>query len=233
MLHWDIISKLGGLLFVNLILSGDNAVVIAMASRRLKGSLRRKAIVWGAAGAVGLRMVFAAAVTFLLSIPFLRALGGALLCWISWGLVQEEDGDEEGKVPGGGAAEGSGRGVWDAVKIIVLADAVMSLDNVIALVGIAGGNLWLLGVGLLISIPLVIWGSTLLSALLERLPILVYAGAALLVYVAVEMLFEDEALRGVLAPLADVEWAVGLLAAALFTAAAWAWARVRRRGGEA
>ncbi|QYJ17142.1 hypothetical protein Rxycam_02981 [Rubrobacter xylanophilus DSM 9941] len=227
MLHWDIISKLGGLLFVNLILSGDNAVVIAMASRRLKGSLRRRAIVWGAAGAVGLRMVFAAVVTFLLSIPLLRAAGGALLCWISWGLVREDDGGEEG-VPGGDAAEDSGKGVWDAVKIIVLADAVMSLDNVIALVGIAGGNLWLLAVGLLLSIPLVIWGSTLLSALLERLPILVYAGAALLVYVAVEMFFEDEALRGLLAPLADVEWAVGLAAAAVFTTAAWGWSRLRR-----
>lgn len=230
-MHWDIVSRLGGLLFVNLILSGDNAVVIAMASRRLKGSLRRKAIVWGAAGAVGLRMVFAAVVTFLISIPLLRALGGALLCWISWGLVQEDSG-ESGSAEEKNRAEAGERSVWDAVKIIVLADAVMSLDNVIALVGIAGGNLWLLGVGLLISIPLVIWGSTLLSALLERLPVLVYAGAALLVYVAVEMFFEDEALRGLLAPLADVEWAVGLAAAAVFTAAAWSYSRLRGGAGE-
>ena len=175
-------------------------------------------------------MIFAAVVTFLLSIPFLRAAGGALLCWISWGLVRE--GEEEND-PGDEKSrdEGAGRGVWDAVKIIVLADAVMSLDNVIALVGIAGGNLWLLGVGLLLSIPLVIWGSTLLSALLERLPILVYAGAALLVYVAVEMFFEDEALRGLLAPLAELEWAVGLAAAAVFTAAAWAYSRLRGGAG--
>ena len=121
-------GRLFGVLVVNLILSGDNAVVIAMAARTLEGASRKKAIIWGAAGAVVLRLLFAGVITLLLEVPLLQVAGGLLLVWIAWGLVHEDDGgDDEEKVKAGSST-------WQAVRIIILADAVMSLDNVIALV---------------------------------------------------------------------------------------------------
>jgi YjbE family integral membrane protein len=212
-------------LTVNLILSGDNAVVIAMAARSLHGSQRRQAIIWGAAGAVALRLVFAAIISFLLEIPFLQVAGGLLLIWIAWKLVHDEveEGEEgEEKIEAGQSA-------LEAIRIIIIADAVMSLDNVIALVGAArlGGevNWWLMGIGLGTTIPLVIFGAALLTSLLDRFPILVYAGAALLIYIAVEMFFADEVLHHYLEPFVSIEWIIGLSAAAIFTAIAWLWKR--------
>jgi YjbE family integral membrane protein len=206
-------------IWVNLILSGDNAVVIAMAARRLEGSQRRTAIIWGAVGAVILRLIFAAVVTLLLELPLLQVVGGLLLLWIAWQLVQEEHDDEEDdKVQAGTSA-------WQAIRIIILADAVMSLDNVIALVGASGGDPILLTIGLATTIPLVIFGAALLTSLLDRFPILVYAGAALLIYIAVEMFFADEILHHYLEPFVNIEWIIGLSAAAIFTAIAWLWKR--------
>ncbi len=210
---------------VNLILSGDNAVVIAMAARSLQGSQRRQAIIWGAAGAVVLRLIFAAVIALLLKIPFLQVAGGLLLLWIAWKLVHEDPGgdeEEEDKVQAGQTA-------WEAIRIIIVADAVMSLDNVIALVGAAriGGevNFWLLVIGLATTIPLVIFGASLLTTLLDRFPILVYAGAGLLIYIAVEMFFADEVLHHYLEPFVSIEWIIGLSAAAVFIAVAWLWKR--------
>jgi YjbE family integral membrane protein len=210
-------------LAVNLILSGDNAVVIAMAARSLHGSQRRQAIIWGAAGAVALRLVFAAIISFLLEIPFLQVAGGLLLIWIAWKLVHDDSAEEgEEKIEAGQSA-------WQAIRIIIIADAVMSLDNVIALVGAAriGGevNWWLMGIGLGTTIPLVVFGAALLTSLLDRFPILVYAGAALLIYIAVEMFFADEVLHHYLEPFVSIEWIIGLSAAAIFTAIAWLWKR--------
>ena len=209
-------------LTVNLILSGDNAVVIAMAARSLHGSQRRQAIIWGAAGAVALRLVFAAIISFLLEIPLLQVAGGLLLIWIAWKLVHDEAEEGEEKIEAGQSA-------WEAIRIIIIADAVMSLDNVIALVGAArlGGevNWWLMGIGLGTTIPLVIFGAALLTSLLDRFPILVYAGAALLIYIAVEMFFADEILHHYLEPFVNIEWIIGLSAAVIFTAIAWMWKR--------
>jgi YjbE family integral membrane protein len=209
-------------LTVNLILSGDNAVVIAMAARSLQGNQRRQAIIWGAAGAVVLRLVFAAIISFLLEIPFLQVAGGLLLIWIAWKLVHDEVEEGEEKIEAGQSA-------LEAIRIIIIADAVMSLDNVIALVGAArlGGevNWWLMGIGLGTTIPLVIFGAALLTSLLDRFPILVYAGAALLIYIAVEMFFADEVLHHYLEPFVSIEWIIGLSAAAIFTAIAWLWKR--------
>jgi YjbE family integral membrane protein len=208
-------------LAVNLILSGDNAVVIAMAARSLQGSQRRQAIIWGAVGAVALRLVFAAIISFLLEIPFLQVAGGLLLIWIAWKLVLDEAEEEgEEKIEAGQSA-------WQAIRIIIVADAVMSLDNVIALVGAArlGGevNFWLLIIGLATTVPLVVFGAALLTSLLDRFPILIYAGAALLIYIAVEMFFADEVLHHYLEPFVSIEWIIGLSAAAIFTAIAWLW----------
>jgi YjbE family integral membrane protein len=214
-----------GLFFVlvtNLILSGDNAVVIAMAARRLEGTQRRQAIIWGAAGAVALRLIFAAVVTYLLYIPFLQVVGGLLLVWIAWKLVHDDEGDEEDRVQAGESA-------WDAIRIIIIADAVMSLDNVIALVQAARINgevsFLLLGIGLATTIPLVVFGAALLTSLLDRFPVLVYLGAALLVYLAVEMLFADVALHEYLEPYESFELLLAVAAAAVFIAIAWAWAK--------
>ena len=212
-------------LAVNLILSGDNAVVIAMAARSLQGSQRRQAIIWGAAGAVALRLVFAAIISFLLEIPFLQVAGGLLLIWIAWKLVVDEP--EEGEE--GEEKIEAGQSAWQAIRIIIVADAVMSLDNVIALVGAAriGGEVsWLLmGIGLATTIPLVVFGAALLTSLLDRFPILIYAGAALLIYIAVEMFFADDVLHHYLEPLMSIEWMIGLGAALIFTAIAWLWKR--------
>lgn len=223
--QWGILARFAGVMGTNLILSGDNAVVIAMAARRLEGSTRKKAIAWGTIGAVGLRMVFAVVVTLLLAVPFLQVAGGLLLFWIAWQLVVSSGGeDDEDKVRAGG-------GMWDAIKIIILADAVMSLDNVIALVGVSGGNLWLLGIGLGLTIPLVVWGATLLSRLIERFPILVYGGAALLAWIGLEMIFQDEAVRNLTNDaLRGFELPVKLAVTAIFAATVWLWSRRARSG---
>jgi YjbE family integral membrane protein len=221
-LNGEILARFLGVLGVDLILAGDNAVVIAMAARNLESSNRRKAIILGSLGAVGLRLIFAAIITYLILIPFLQAAGGLLLLWIAWKLVNEDPNEEE-KVQ-------AGESTWEAVRIIIVADAVMSLDNVIALVGVSGGNLLLLATGIALTIPLVVFGSALLTSLLNRFPILVYAGAGLLVYIAVEMFFQDVFLHDYLEPLANIEWIIGLGTAAVFTAIAWLWAR---RAGEA
>ena len=199
-LNGEILARFLGVLGVDLLLAGDNAVVIAMAARNLEGSNRRKAIILGAGGAVVLRLIFAAIITYLLLIPFLQAAGGLLLLWIAWKLVNEDPNEEE-KVQ-------AGESTWEAVKIIILADVVMSLDNVIALVGVSGGNLLLLAIGIALTIPLVVFGSALLTSLLDRFPILVYAGAGLLVYIAVEMFFQDIGIRDYLEPLASIEWLI-------------------------
>jgi YjbE family integral membrane protein len=213
-------GRLLEVLIVNLILSGDNAVVIAMAARTLEGANRKKAIVLGAAGAVVLRLVFAGIITLLLEVPLLQVAGGLLLVWIAWGLVQSDDGDDEDKVK-------AGRSIWHAVRIIIVADAVMSLDNVIALVQAAriGGEVEfsLLVIGLATTVPLVIFGAALLTSLLNRFPILVYGGAGLLVYLAVEMLFQDKVLHPYLEHFQSIEWLIGVIAAAVFIAIAWLW----------
>src|SRR5918999_3738926 len=220
--YWLALVKV---LTVNLILSGDNAVVIAMAARRLEGRQRRLAILWGAAGAVVLRLIFAAVISYLLEIPFLQVAGGLLLLWIAWKLVHEEPGggdEDEDKVQAGQTA-------WEAIRIIIVADAVMSLDNVIALVGAAriGGEgvFSLLAIGLATTIPLVIFGAALLTSLLDRFPILIYAGAGLLVYIAVEMFFQDKFAHEYLEPYEHFELPVALGAAAAFIAVAWLWKR--------
>lgn len=223
-----IFVRFAGVVGTNLILSGDNAVVIAMAARRLEGSTRKKAIAWGAAGAIGLRMVFALIVTLLLTIPFLQLFGGLLLFWIAWQLVtssqDEGDEDNEDKVR-------AGSGVWDAVKIIILADAVMSLDNVIALVGVSDGNLWLLGIGLALTVPLVVWGATLLSTLLDRFPVLVYGGAALLAWISLEMILQDDATQSLINDaLQGFELPLKLAVTVLFVATVWLWSRRKRPG---
>ena len=207
-----------GVILIDLILSGDNAVVIALAVRRLGGPVRRRAILLGIAGAVGLRIVFVAIISLLLGVPFLQLVGGLLLVYISWQLVQEEPEDKDVK---------AASGLWSAIWIITLADAVMSLDNVIALVAVSGGNVWLVAIGIALSIPLVIFGSAVLSYLMNRFPILIYLGAGLLVYVAVEMIFQEPVIEGFSRALEGLHTIIEITLTLAFLAVAYLYSRRR------
>jgi YjbE family integral membrane protein len=171
---------------VNIILSGDNAVVIALAARSLPAKQQKQAVFWGAGAAVVLRILLTIFAAALLSLPWLKLIGSLLLFWIGVKLlIPEDDGDE---------IEASEH-LMTAIKTILVADLVMSLDNVIAVAAAAGGSFVLLIIGLAISIPLVIFGATLLIKLMERFPIIITAGAGLIGWVAGEMLVADLALE--------------------------------------
>lgn len=173
------------IIWINILLSGDNAVVIALACRSLPDKLRRTGIVLGAGVAVLLRVAFTGVVATLLALPWLKLIGSLALMWIAVDLATPSDHDEDGV-----AASDS---LWRAVGTVAVADVVMSLDNVVAVAAIADGNFLLLAFGLAISIPLIVAGSSLVMALIQRFPLLVWAGAALLGWVAGEMLLGDVA----------------------------------------
>lgn len=180
-LFWLALLKI---IWINVLLSGDNAVVIAMACRSLPDRMRRTGMVLGAAVAVGMRIVFTAIIAVLLGLPWLRVIGSLALMYIAVDLVVPEAEGEEGGV----AAHDS---LWRAVGTIAVADLVMSLDNVVAIAAVADGNWTLIVFGLVISIPMIIAGAALIMGLLSRFPFLVWAGAALLGWVAGEMFVSD------------------------------------------
>ncbi len=170
---------------IDIVLSGDNAVVIALAARGLNPAQRKKAVIWGSSAAVVMRVVLTVVAAELLRLPLLKAIGAVLLLWIAIQLLVPED---EGGGEGSGAVSG---GMAAAIKTIMLADLVMSMDNVVAIAGASHGSLALLVFGLALSIPLVVFSSTFLMKIMERFPVVITAGAALLGYVAGEMLVTD------------------------------------------
>jgi YjbE family integral membrane protein len=176
------------IIWIDILLSGDNAVVIALACRSLPAHQKRLGILLGAGTAVALRIVFALIISYLLAVPYLRIVGGLLLFWIAIKLVVGEDDDEHN------IAEADN--LWKAVRTIAIADAVMSLDNVVAIAAASRGHPELFIFGLLLSIPLIMVGATLITALIARFPIFVWAGAALLGYIAAEMIVTDPAVLG-------------------------------------
>ena len=180
-------AALGSIIWVNIILSGDNAVVIALAARSLPAHQQRKAIFWGSAAAIVLRVVLTIVALEMLKWPYLKIIGGFLLLYIGVSLMLDDDDGDDGE-----AKQVSG--LFAAVRTILIADLVMSLDNVIAVAAAAKGNVPLLVIGLALSIPLIIFGSTLLLKVMERFPIIIVAGAALLGYLAGEMFLTDPAL---------------------------------------
>jgi len=183
------------IVWINIILSGDNAVVIALAARSLPSEQQKKAIFLGSGAAVILRIALTVVAAKLLELSFLQIVGGLLLLWIGVQLLMdEEDGEHE--------AKGSG-GLMAAVRTILIADLVMSLDNVIAVAAAAKGDMVLLILGLAISIPMVIFGSTLMIKLMDRFPIIIMLGAALIGWVGGETIASDAALR---ATAADYPW---------------------------
>ena len=178
---------LGKIIGVNVILSGDNAVVIALAARSLPKKQQTQAVVWGSAAAIVMRVLLTLFAVALLTLPWLKIVGSVLLFWIGVKLLIPEDDDED--IPASDQ-------LLTAIKTILIADLVMSLDNVIAVAAAAGGSVVLLILGLAISIPLVIFGATLLLKLMERFPVIITIGAGLIGWVAGEMLVADAALDG-------------------------------------
>lgn len=185
------------LILVNVVLSGDNAVVIALACRTLPRKQRLWGMIIGAGAAVLLRIIFVGIVTAIMDFPLLKFIGGILLLWIAIKLVLPAEPCDEEKIEGAG-------NLWRAVKIVAAADVVMSLDNVIAIAAAAKGSWLLIVFGLTVSIPLIVAGSAVLVALLDRYQILVWGGAALLGWIAGEIMFEDPAFaRWLGAPFTD------------------------------
>jgi len=181
-------TALGQIILVNIILSGDNAVVIALACRNLQERHKKAAILAGSLGAILLRLIFSFFIVFLLSIPYLKLIGAALLLWIGVKLLLPEEGDHsDGKA--------AASHLWGAIRTIVIADAVMSLDNVIAIAAAAKGHILLIALGLIISIPLIVFGSTMLLKVLQRFPILVTLGGGLLGWLAGEISLSDPAIH--------------------------------------
>lgn len=180
----------GQIIMIDILLGGDNAVVIALACRKLPPAQRTKGIIWGTVGAIVLRVILIFFALTLLAIPFLKLVGAVLLVWI--GIKLLAPGDEDGH----GSIEGSDR-LWAAVKTVIVADLVMSVDNVIAIAGAAQNagehSLLLVILGLLISIPIIVWGSQLVIKLMARFPIIITAGGMLLGWIAGGMLVTDPA----------------------------------------
>jgi YjbE family integral membrane protein len=172
------------IVWINIILSGDNAVVIALAARSLPPHQQKKAVFWGSAAAVVLRIALTVVAVQLMALPYLQIVGGLLLLYIGVQLLAEEDDEEEGEVKEYGS-------LMAAVRTILIADLIMSLDNVIAVAAAAQGSMLLLVLGLAISIPLVIFGSTLMIKLMERFPIIVTLGAGLIGWVGGETIASD------------------------------------------
>ena len=176
-------SVLLQLIVVDIILSGDNALVIALACRSLPAHQQRVGVLLGTGAAVGLRIAFATVVTFLLQVPYLGVVGGLMLLWVAYKLLRSDSGEgHEGRQT---------TTLLGALTVIAAADAAMSLDNVLAIAAIAKGDILMLAFGLVLSIPLVVFGATILMKVIERLPILVWAGAALIAWIGVDLATSD------------------------------------------
>jgi YjbE family integral membrane protein len=214
----------GQIILIDIVLSGDNAVVIALACRNLSPEQRKAGIFWGVAGAVSLRVVLTVFAALVMNLPWLKLVGGLLLIWIAVKLMLPEDED--------GHDIESSSNLWGAVKTIVIADFVMSLDNVIAVAGAAHGSLALLLFGLAVSIPLIVWSSQMILHWMERFPSIVLLGAALLGYVAGQMIFSDPGVVALVAPLP--EWAVKVagVVGALFVVGIGRWLERRMLAGQ-
>jgi YjbE family integral membrane protein len=200
------------IIFVNILLSGDNAVVIALACRNLAQRQRRLGIFWGVLGAIVLRIVLTFFAMSLLAYPWLRLIGGALLLWIGVKLIAEDDGGDH-------KVKASDR-LLTAVWTIIVADLIMSLDNVVGVAAAAKGNGLLIVFGLVTSIPIVVVGSQIIMRLIARFPVLVFAGGGLLGYIAGEMVVEEPALQSwIAANAAGVVWIVPMVGFAVVVAA--------------
>ncbi len=219
MISPDFLSALVAIIVIDLVLAGDNAIVIALAARNLPKEMQRRAVLWGTAGAVVVRSALTVAVLWLLQVPGLMLVGGVLLVWIAYRLLTgDEAGGDHGIAPA--------KGFWAAMRTIVIADAVMGLDNVLAVAGAAHGSVLLVVLGLLISVPIVVWGSTLILHWIERFPSILYIGGAVLAWTAVSMITGEPVVKEALAGRPGI--VVLLYAGIIGGVLGIAWARNRR-----
>lgn len=200
LLSTEFLSALLAIVIIDLVLAGDNAIVIALAARNLPPELRTRAIVWGTFGAIAVRTAMTLVVVWLLKIPGLLLLGGALLVWIALKLLADNEGQSHDFSPA--------TSFWGAMRTIVVADAVMGLDNVLAVAGAAQGSFVLVVLGLLISIPIVIWGSQLILKYVERFPVIIYVGGAVLAWTAAKMMLGEPLVKGYFEAHAPLGWLV-------------------------
>ncbi|KYD22856.1 TerC family protein [Parageobacillus toebii] len=177
----EFLSALLSIIIIDLVLAGDNAIVIGLAARNLPKHQQKKAVIWGTVGAVVIRALATLFVVWLLKVPGLLLVGGILLVWIAYKLLVEEKGHD---VEAGGS-------LWEAIRTIIIADALMGLDNVLAVAGAAHGNFLLVILGLLISVPIMVWGSTLILKWIERFPIIITIGAGVLAWTASKMIVDE------------------------------------------
>jgi YjbE family integral membrane protein len=217
----------GQIIMIDILLGGDNAVVIALACRQLPAHLRVKGILWGTAGAIVLRVVLIAFALTLLQVPFLKLVGAALLLWIGIKLLAPPDEDGHANI------QGSDR-LWAAVKTVIVADLVMSIDNVIGIAGAATGagaqhQLPLVIFGLLVSIPIIIWGSQMVLKLMDRFPFIITIGGMLLGWIAGTMAHSDPAVRDWIVQTPPVGYAMGVLGAGLVWGAGTLMKRAAKR----
>jgi len=182
----ETLAAIFGIVLIDLVLSGDNAIVIGMAAHRLDERDRRIAIIFGGTAAIVLRIVLTAAAAILLQIPGLQAIGGALLLWIAYRLLRSDDASHTPAEPAVG-----GRAIWEAIGVILVADVVMSLDNVLGIAAASQGNLPLLFFGLGLSVAILMVGGSLVATLVSRLWWLAYLGAAVIAWTGTDMFLED------------------------------------------
>jgi YjbE family integral membrane protein len=218
-------SALLAIVVIDLVLAGDNAIVIALAARNLPPALRTKAIVWGTVGAIVVRSAMTIGVVWLLKIPGLMLVGGLGLLWIAYSLLVEQDEGEHGP---------SATTFWGAMKTIIVADALMGVDNVLGVAGAAHGSMDLVIIGLLISVPIVVFGSNVVLKLVERFPVIIQLGAAVLAFTAAKMVVHEPWLAPLFGGDADLtstqsltRWVVYTSAIAGVLLAGW-WVKKRR-----
>lgn len=197
---------------IDLVLAGDNAVVIALASRNLPLEQRNKAILWGTFGAIIIRILMTIGAVWLLKIPFLQAIGGLLLLYVAVKLLKNEEESENIK------AEAS---LLQAIKTIIVADLIMGVDNVLAIAGASHGNIWLVIIGLAISVPIVVWGSKWITTLMDRYPIIVYVGAVILAWTAGTMIVHDRKIGELLTDMSWMSWVIHALTIGIVLLFGW------------
>jgi YjbE family integral membrane protein len=201
----DFFTALAAIILINVMLSGDNAIVIALAARKLPKPLRSRAVVGGTLGAIALRVLATLFVVWLLNVPGLHLAGGIMLIWIAYRLIAT---DEESDIGISRSNQPVSAGIWTAIRTIVIADAVMSLDNMLAVAGAARGQLSLVVLGLLLSIPIMVLGSALILKLVDRYVFIIYAGAAVLAWTAANMLIDEPWLDAAVSFAPWVEWTI-------------------------
>jgi YjbE family integral membrane protein len=212
LLSAEFFTALLSIILIDLVLAGDNAIVIGMAARNLKPATQKKVIIWGTVGAIAIRAAATMLVVVLLKIPGLLLIGGCLLLWIAYKLLAEKKNhDIDAK-----------EGMWAAIRTIIIADAVMGLDNVIAVAGAAHGDYLLVVLGLLISVPIVVWGSTLFIKVMDKYPWILYIGSAVLAFTAGKMITGEEFLAPYFEANSFAKWLlIAFLVSTVLVAGKW------------